>query len=202
MKEADVRLKLHHALQFLQYWPKHDQDARKYPVTCQRCHHVNWFTVTPEIKGLPDTNGRHPRFPSPLIEVKVVKSDEQSFAFSSISSEQRKYLTSWAAEGGGAYICIGKIVPADTKEKIREILVIPWDSWIVCVEETHEKSIPWDYELYETLPSLPRPSDLKSIVFDQWYLTQNGSDWHFKPEHPLYVQPEIDVPFYKRVKEK
>lgn len=199
MNEASVRLALHHALQWRGYWPKHDSDGRKYPVPCVKCHRVNWLMVTPEIKGLPDTNGRHPRFPSPLIEVKAVKATERSFAFNSITPEQREYLSAWAKEGGGSYLCLGKIVPMGSKEKIRQILVIPWLEWLK-IEDNYDKSIPWDYALYEKQPSLPRQSDLMSLVFSWWHLVRTANEWHFPDDHPLSVIPEIETPFFKKGK--
>jgi hypothetical protein len=193
MKESDIRLALHHALQWRGYWPYHHQDARY----CPRCHAI----ITPEVVGRPDTEARHPAFPTALIEVKAVKSTEKSFAFDAITPEQREYLSSWANEGGESYICLGKIVPMGSKEKIHQILVIPWLEWLE-IEDAHDKSIPWDYGLYEKQPSLPRQNDLMSLIYPAWELVRNANDWHLQRGHPLSVCREVEVPFYKRNQEK
>jgi hypothetical protein len=190
MKESDVRLQLHHALQWLGYWPYHHQDARY----CPKCHSI----ITPEIKGRPDTEARHPRFPTALIEVKVCK---LSFPFSDITLEQREYLNAWSVEGGRGYLCLGLIVPYGTRTTIRDIIVVPWVFWLeqeIYYKERSFQSVPWDRTLYKRAFSTDI-KDLTESIPSQYFLKRIGNEWHFESEHPLVVQGEINNPFFKRV---
>ena len=195
MKEADIRLSLHHALQWRGWWPLHHQDGRKYP--CVHCG--KWNVITPDVRGRPDTEARHPKFPTAFIEVKMVPG--LSFAFNEITPEQHRYLTSWMNEGGQSYLCLGKIVTRGaTQTKIDSIMVIPWNTWLG-VERAGGKSVPYDFKYYQN-DVRAEDMDLAHWISDFCYLKLLLGEWHFQNEHPLAVQPEIDVPFFKRSKEK
>ena len=190
MNEASIRLQLHHALQWLGYWPYHHQDARY----CPRCHNI----ITPEVIGRPDTEARHPTHPTVLIEVKAVKG--LAFPFSEITPEQRKYLSSWENEEGKSYLCLGKIVPIGSKTRIDSIVVIPWRMWLD-VEKIFDKSVPYD-RLYYTNKLRSNESTIVELFDLKYFIEKIDGQPHFRQEHPLFVQPEVSVPFYKRVKEK
>lgn len=190
MKEASIRLQLHHALMWLGYWPLHHRDGFR----CPKCGTIQ----VPPIVGRPDTEARHPRFPTALIEVKAVK--ELAFAFSEITIEQREYLSSWSKEHGESYLCLGKIVPMGTKTKIDSIVVIPWQMWLV-EEANHEKSVPYD-RLYYKNELRSEESTIVGTFDPRFFLEKRDGDPHFKADHPLAVCQEVEVPFYKRSKEK
>lgn len=192
MNESDVRLRLHHALQYRGYWPLHHRDG--FP--CPKCGTIQ----VPPIKGRPDTEARHTKFPIAMIEVKALGIDDLAFAFKEISEDQRKYLTAWMNEGGQSYLCLGKIVPLGSKTSIHSIWVIPWDQWLD-IEKHTEKSIIYDRSFY-TNNVRPGEHSVTDVVPDKYKLFGAGLDWHFQNEHPLAVQPEVEMPFFKRVKAK
>jgi hypothetical protein len=198
MKEKDIREKgLNHALMWRNWRPLHWQDGRAYP--CQHCHKTN--ILTPQHPGRSDTLAIRGDA-SAFIEVKDCK--EKAFAFSEISSDQRKYLDDAAKDDIPTYICIGKIVPMGSKERIHSIYVIPWKKWVLMETEMililESGSIPYDYSLYEKKPAV-RCSDLVTR-FKEYALEYRDGDWHFPDIHPLAVQPEVEVPWHMRKKIK
>ncbi len=196
MKEVDIRLALHHALQWRGWSPKHWQDGRY--IVCSKCGHKG--VMKPDKKGRADTKAEHYSLPvlDTWIEVKDCK--DTAFAFSEISEEQRTFLD----EHHGSYICIGRIVPkGETKTTIHSIYVIPWGIWKALEAEvdllTGGKSIPYDYTLYTNKVEV-KCTDMVSR-FPMWKLERRDDGWHFKDTHPLAVQDEIETPHYMREKE-
>lgn len=191
MNEADVRLQISHALQWHGHWPRHSQDGRM----------INGVLFTPEIKGLPDIETRHPKFPNELIEVKVVKRDDKAFSFNQIEKEQREYLDNWLEAGGKCYLAIGKIVPMGSKSKIHSIAVFTWLLWKVIEQNSLYKSIPYSWELYDKKPAeWEKIADIVSFP-SEYFLWKAGSDWRFDRRHPLAIPPLVQVPFFKRVRQ-
>lgn len=192
MKEENVRLALHHALQWRGWAPYHPTDARK----CPHCYRL----IIPPTAGRADTTARHYTLAIPDVHIEVKDCKGQSFPFSEISGDQRKFLEK---KDEHAWICIGKIVPMGSKETIDSIYVIPWKEWwrmendMILLKDSN--SIPYDYKLYEKKPSIQAP-DLVSR-FPKYALEYRDGDWHFRDDHPLAVQAEIEVPYHKRAKQ-
>lgn len=185
MNETSIRTAIQHALQYRGYWPFHHQDARP----CPKCHTI----ITPPIKGRPDIESRHPKFPTVLIEVKDCK--ELAFPFAEIEPEQRAYLTAWMEAGGASYLALGKIVPMGSKTTIHSIYVVLWDDWLEFERYSGGKSAVYDFALYQNKVRI----DEKSIVdnFSSRYrLFGASNNWHFQDEHSLAVQPEVQTPFF------
>lgn len=195
MNEASIRVAIQHALQWHGYWPFHWQDGRMH--FCKQGHPV---LATPEIKGRPDIEARHPKYPTAFIEVKAIAQDTKSFAFSQIEPEQREYMNSWTAEGGQAYLAIGKIVPHGTKSKIGAIWVFPWLAWLD-VESRYEKSIAYSWGLYEKRPKdwMHRGSIVQLNPAFEMMKTKD-EDWQFFPGHWLATPKKVAIPFYRKEK--
>src|SRR5688572_7396499 len=195
MNESDVRLAVTHALQWHGYWPFHHQDGRLH-----FCKHGHPVLATPEIKGRPDIEARHPKHPTVFIEVKAITKDAKSFAFSQIEPEQREYLSNWTNEGGSAYLAIGKIVPHGTKSKIGSIWVFPWPYWLE-VESQYQKSIAFSWGLYEKRPlDWQTRGSIRELrpIFEM--MKTKEEDWQFFPSHWLAKPKKVAIPFYRKEK--
>lgn len=202
MKESDIRLAVSHALQWQGFRPLHWNDGRSIPVRCPFCQKWHSAVVTPEIKGRPDLLGIHPAPPREnlFIEVKDVPADKKSFALAEISIEQVQYLDGFWAEGGAAFLVIGKIVPLGKKTRIDSILCVPWLLWNQRTDQ-YEKSIAWDWDLYVKLPVLQKKSMLQLFPEEQWWLRKEDKHWRFHPDHPIRKMGEdVTLPYYLREK--
>ena len=191
MKESDVRLHLHHALQWRGWSPFHHTDGRK----CPHCYR----TILPTVAGRADTIAKHYTVTAPDSYIEVKDCKDTAFAFSEISEDQRKFLSA----KGSSYICIGRIVPMGTKTTIHSIYVIPWDLWKKMEEEItlllQDRSVPYDYQLYTNRVAARGP-DLVTR-FSKYALEKRDGNWHFKDDHPLAVQGEIETPHFMREKD-
>lgn len=195
MNEADIRLAVSHALQWHGWWPQHVQDGRLH--FCAQGHPV---LVTAERKGYPDIRAEHPRFEMAHIEVKAIAKNKKSFAKSQIEPEQRNYLNKWTSQGGAGYLAIGKIEPMGSRSTIGGIWVFPWSYWCE-LETTFEKSIAYDWDLYEKRPEKWERTD--SIVWQasSYQLFKSKTDdWQFMKSHPLAAPKKVEVPYFKQEK--
>ena len=199
MKEVDIRNELHHALQWRGWTPKHWQDGRY--IVCEKCGHRG--VLKPNVAGRPDTKGEHYSIavPDAWIEVKAVRGT--AFPFSDIRPEQRAYLSDRVERGEQAFLCLGKIMPmGDTRETIASIYVIPWLLWLKAENDAKSLigavSIPYNYILYTNKVEVRQPDIVTR--FHRYGLERRNRGWHFEEDHPLAVQPEVDIPFFMRNK--
>lgn len=200
MNEADVRLIVSHALQWQGMWSFHWNDGRVIPAMCPYCKKWHSITVTPEIKGRPDLLGIHPSPPREnlFIEVKDVPANAKSFALAEISVEQSQYLDAFWANGGAAFLAIGKIVPMGSKTRILAILCVPWYLWNQRTE-IYEKSIAWDWALYQRKPVVQKQSMIELFPEQKYWLGKENGHWRFHPDHPIRkMGADVELPFYLR----
>lgn len=143
MKEKDIRLKINHLLRELGYWPITQTDAIK----CSKCG-----TLFYPKKGRPDMLCLHPSAPSIVVETKalgVQTSQVGSLSFSHITDEQREWLDRWALDGGLGLIGVGVIDKSGSRDKLLNLYLVPWQTWLAWEErvEPHQKS--WPYTQYK-----------------------------------------------------
>lgn len=202
MNESDVRREIDHALQWYGYWPEHNQDGRRY-----FCMHGHPIIVTAERKGYADLRAEHPwAKPVSHIEVKIVGKNEKAFRFDQIEPEQRNRMNKWVAKGGQGYLAIGKIVPlGKTRSRIDSICVLPWNWYLEHIEKGREKSIAWDWNLYQKRPATwdLRGSIVSFVPFYYWLTKTEDKDWQFSNAHSLVngIVSE-SVPYYRQPKER
>lgn len=198
MKEKDIRLEVSHALQWYGYWPYHHQDGRNHVFFCSYCRRKNFQLITPEIKGRPDLEARHPLHPTIFIEVKSIRKEENSFRMDKIRIEQVDYLDRWCKLGGQAYFAIGKIVPMGTKTKIHSIMVIPWDVFrerTIAIDIT--TPIPYDWELYKNKPSIRMTSLVEVFPEDKYHMWKTQTGWQLSSGHPIGgISELVETPYF------
>jgi len=116
MEESGVRQQLYSMLKDYGYWPLRGRDA----TACPKCH----TQILPPI-GRPDIIVLAPHGIGRVVEVKAVNMlKDKSFSFSSITPEQRRWLSTYAMDGGLGYLAIGAI-----NVRPMRLWVIDWEYW-------------------------------------------------------------------------
>lgn len=124
-------------------------DVQTDTIVCYKCH----TPIVPP-RGKADMTVVHPITGKGFyIEVKVIRQDETSFAFSRIEDHQRRVLT---AGGKCSYLGLGEISPTKTGKgsRLLNIWLIPWTAW---------RAIEHRYMAFESRVSIPRDS-VKSLA--------------------------------------
>ena len=116
MKEKEVRQEVFRLAKSLGFFPVTQTDTQ----ICPKC-----FTrIKPPI-GRPDILWLNPTKPGVVSEIKAIPENAKTFAFSSISEEQRRWLSWWTEAGGLAYLGLGTLVP-----RHRRLWLVPWHHWL------------------------------------------------------------------------
>lgn len=167
-------------------------DVQTDTVVCYKCH----TKIVPP-RGKPDMTVVHPITGQGFyIEVKVIRRDETSFAFSRIENHQRRVLT---AGGKCSYLGLGEIGPTKTGKgsRLLNIWLIPWTIW---------RAIEHRYTAFEHRVSIPRYP--LSIMVARFAASRKEGLCHPKPlgKNPSWILPrkhsmfsgiEVDTAWYE-----
>jgi hypothetical protein len=182
MEEAQVRQQLYRTLRDYGYWPLRGRDAS----ICPQCH----TKIVPPI-GRPDIIVLAPRGIGRVVEVKAVNMlKDKSFSFSSITPEQRKWLSTYALDGGLGYLAIGAI-----NVRPMRLWVIDWDKWMDIEESVSDiqMSIPvtldgkFKREMVDNNLSL-------ELVAKSYELDRVKTSWRFPRTHSMVKDIIINEP--------
>ena len=157
-------------------------DTQTDGIVCPRCHCV----VVPPC-GRPDVTMVHPTARSCYVEAKIVKLSQRSFAFKSISAEQRAWLASWADRGGLGFIALGVISRPKKLEKLAHLYLVEWTAWLEverAVSE-HQDSIPVVAGKGFARALQENGLDIKT-QFAGWELERIKGGWAIPGTHPAH----------------
>ena len=178
MNEAYVRTQVNEMFRALGV----NADTQTDGIICPRCHKV----VVPPC-GRPDVTMMHPTARSCYVEAKVVKLAQRSFAFGSISPEQRAWLTSWADRGGLGFIALGVIARPKKLERLAHLYLAEWAARLEverAVSE-HQDSIPVVAGKGFGLALQEHNLDIKT-QFAGWELERIKGGWAIPETHPAH----------------
>jgi len=179
MNEADVRLKVNHALRALGYWPITQTDA----VKCSKCGNLFY----PE-KGRPDLLCPHPTAIGIVVEVKTLRPGETSFSFSEIDESQRKWLDRWLDDGGRGYIALGVIRQHGKVQKLDHLYLVDWKAWIRTegLISPTQASIPFDTDRCRS--KLLREKNWTIFhLLSPWEMFYEGGLWRLYESHSAHI---------------
>lgn len=159
-------------------------DVQTDTIVCYQCH----TPIVPP-RGKADMTIVHPITGKGFyIEVKVIRRDETSFAFSRIENHQRRVLT---AGGKCSYLGLGEIGPTKTSKgsRLLNIWLVPWTTW---------RAIEHRYMAFESRVSIPR-THVETLATE--FATGKGltPGWMLHTEHPLLpaIQRQQPTKYYR-----
>jgi len=179
VNEADVRLKVGHALRALGYWDIHGTDA----VKCSKCGNLFY----PE-KGRPDLLCLHPATASIVVEVKVLRPDETSFPFKEIDESQRKWLDRWLGDGGRGYIALGVIRQHGRVQRLDYLYIVDWDVWLMMERwiSAIQGSIPFSVDRCRSTILKEHEWDILHLLLP-WQMDYQQGLWHLCELHSAHI---------------
>ena len=180
MKEADVRLKVNHALRALGYWPIAQTDA----VKCGKCGNLFY----PK-KGRPDLLCPHPTAVGIVVEVKTLRPNETSFSFSEIDESQRKWLDRWLDDGGRGYIALGIIRQHGKVQRLDHLYLVDWVVWLRMegLIRTVQNSVPLSVDRCRSKALRERGLVITRLLSCEEMWRQDGI-WHLPSFHSARVE--------------